>query len=82
MDAHNITLYAHNVTADTFIQTPVTPNTQGENENAILTSEKLDKLDVLAETLNNLTINNAGYYKSGKSNVNGAKGDPAKAIQR
>ena len=29
---------AHNITADTFSQTPVTPNTQGENENTILTS--------------------------------------------
>ena len=30
----------HNVTVDTFSQTPVTPNTQGDNENTILTSEK------------------------------------------
>ena len=30
----------HNVTVDTFSQSPVTPNTQGDNENTILTSEK------------------------------------------
>ena len=39
---------SHNVTVDTFIKTPLTPNEQGENENMILTSEKWDKLDALA----------------------------------
>ena len=39
---------AHNVTVDTFSQTP---NTQRDNANTILKSEKLDKLDTLAETL-------------------------------
>ena len=38
-DAHNITLDAQNITAGTFSQTS---NTQRENANAILTSEKLD----------------------------------------
>ena len=38
----------HNVTVDTFSQTPVVPNTQGENENTILTSEKRNKLDTMA----------------------------------
>ena len=46
-DAHNITSDAQNVTADTFSQTS---NTKRENANAILTSEKLDKLDALEET--------------------------------
>ena len=46
-DAHNITLDVHNVTADTFSQTP---NTQKENENAILTIEKQETSDALAET--------------------------------
>ena len=50
-DARNITSDSHNATADNFCQTPVTPNTQRENENAILTSERLNNLDVLAETL-------------------------------
>ena len=57
-------LDAQNVTADNFSQTPVTPNTQRENENAILTSERLNNSDALAETLKCLTINNAGYYES------------------
>ena len=47
MDAHNINLDAQNVTVDTFSQTS---NTQRENKNKILTSEKLDKLYALAET--------------------------------
>ena len=59
LDAHNITLDSHNITVDTFSQTS---NTQRENSNAILTSEKLDKSDALAETSKELTINNSGYY--------------------
>ena len=59
---------------DTFSQTS---NTQRENKNTILTSEKRDKSDTLAETLKGLTINNAGYYESDSVNANGAKGDPA-----
>ena len=54
---------AHNVTVDTFCQMPVTPNTQGENYNAILTSERLNNSDALAETLKVLTINEAGFYE-------------------
>ena len=38
VDAHNITLDSHNVTVDTFCQSHVAPNTQGENENVIFTS--------------------------------------------
>ena len=44
---HNITAGAHKVTVDHFSQIP---NTQRENENTILTSEKQDKLDALEET--------------------------------
>ena len=62
---------------NTFSNTPDTPNTQGENKNTILTSERLDKLDALAETLDNLIINDAGYYESDSTNANYAKGDPA-----
>ena len=47
-DSHKITSDAHNVTADTFSQTS---NTQRDNANAILTSEKLDKLGALTELL-------------------------------
>ena len=42
--------YDHNINVDTFNQKPVTPNKQGENENMILTSEKRNKSDALAET--------------------------------
>ena len=66
----------HNFTVDIFSQTPVTPNTQGQNENIILTSEKRNNLDALAETLKVLTINNSGYYESESANTNDAKGDP------
>ena len=64
----------HNVTVNTFYQTPIKPNIQGETENAILTSERINNLDALAETLKGLTINNAENYESDK---NDAKGDPA-----
>ena len=66
---------AHNVTADNFCQTPVTPNKQRENANTILTSNRLNNSDALAETLKILTINDARYCESDK---NGAKGDPAR----
>ena len=75
VDSHNITLYAHNGTADTFCQTPVTPNTKVENENMILTSERLNNSGVLAETLKGLTIIDSGYYESDE---NDAKDDPVK----
>ena len=44
----------------------------------ILTSEKLDKSDELAEMLKDLNINNAEYYVSDSVNKNDAKGDPAR----
>ena len=49
-------------------------NTQGENENAILTSKRLNNLDALSKTLKVLKINNARYYESDE---NDAKFDPA-----
>ena len=45
-----------NVTTDTISHTS---NTQSENTNAIFTSEKLDKLDNLEDSVKDLTINNA-----------------------
>ena len=39
-------------------------NTQRENSNAIYTSEKLVKSDEMVEAVNNLTINDAKYYRS------------------
>ena len=74
LDAHNINVYYHNVTVDNFSQTP---NAQRENENTILKSEKIDKLDVLSKTLKGLKINDAGYYESGSANANGENGDTA-----
>ena len=50
---------ANNVTADTFSHTS---NTQRKNKNAIFNSEKLDKLDDLADALKDFTINDAEYY--------------------
>ena len=58
---------------DTFCQSPITTNTQGENTNAILTSERINNSDALEETLKVLTINNTGYYNSDE---NDAEGDP------
>ena len=69
----NIILDANNVAMDTFCQSPITTNTQGENANAVLTSERLNNLDALEETLKYLKINDAGYYNSDK---NDAEGDP------
>ena len=59
---------------DNFYQSPVTTNTQGDNVNAILTSERINTSDDLAKTLKGLTINDAGYYNSDK---NDSEGDPA-----
>ena len=68
---------ANNVTMDNFYQSPVTTNTQGENANAIFSSERQNNSDALAETLKGLTlhstINDAGYYNSDR---NDAEGDP------
>ena len=61
---------------ETFSQTFITPNTQGENENRILTSEKRNKLDAQVETLKGSTINDSGYYESESVNANDGKGDP------
>ena len=65
---------AHNLCIDAFCRSPVITNTQGENENVILTSERINKSDALAETLKVLTINDAGYYNS---EGNHAEGDHA-----
>ena len=59
-----IILDTNNVTMDNFCQSPVTANTQGENANIILTSDRINNLDALAETLKgqtlDSTINDAG----------------------
>ena len=51
---------------DTFCQSPITTNTQGENANAIFTSERQNNLNMLAEILKGLTldskINDSAYY--------------------
>ena len=38
-------------------------------------------MDALEETLNNLAINNSGYYESDSANENDAKGDPASDLK-
>ena len=62
----------NNINADTFSHTP---NTQRENTNAIFTSEKLDKLDEMEDTLKDLTINNSEYYASNSATASDAQGD-------
>ena len=54
---------SHTVAVVTFNQTPITSNTQGENKNMILTSEKQNNSNALTETLKVLTMSNAGYYE-------------------
>ena len=79
-------LDANNVPMDNFCQSPVTVNTQVENVNAILTSERLNNLDVLAETLKVLTIdstiNDSAYYDSDENDAEGyPKSDPLVATR-
>ena len=61
MDACNITSDSHNVTTDMFRQMTVTTNTQGKNENVILTIERPNISDALTEIIIGSTINNAEY---------------------
>ena len=77
-DARNINLDSHNVTVDTFCRTPVTPNTQGENENIILTSARLNNPDARVETLKGLTIKDSVYYDSDKNDPKGNPGSDQK----
>ena len=65
---------AHNITMDTFCQSPITTYTQGENAKAVLTSEIINDADTLAEMLKGLKINDTGYYNSHR---NDAEGFPA-----
>ena len=62
VEERNIIPDAHNLTMDTFLQSPVITNTQGYNANTILTRKRINNLDALAETLKGLTINDAVYY--------------------
>ena len=50
-------------------------NTKRENANIIFTSEKLDKPGKLVYSVNNLTINKAGYYESNTATASDAQGD-------
>ena len=61
----------NNGTADVFSHAS---SSQRENVDAAFTSEKLDKLDNLVDTINNLTIKDAGYELN-KYTVSGAQGD-------
>ena len=63
---------------DNFCRSPVTPNTQGENENIILTSEKRNNLDALAETLKELQSMTLYIINQTQKNLNDAKDDPAR----
>ena len=50
-EERNIILDANNLTMDNFCQSPVMTYTQGDNVNAILTSERRNNSDVLAEMI-------------------------------
>ena len=52
-----------------------TSDTQRDNANTIFTSEKLDKLNDLADTLKDLAINDAKYYESYTATTSDARGD-------
>ena len=68
-EERNIILDYHNITMDNFCQYPGTTNTQGKNANTILTSERLNNLDALVETLKWLTINDTRYYNSDENDT-------------
>ena len=63
---------ANNVTVDTFMHTS---NTHRENSNAIFTTENIDKLDKLEDSLEDLTINDAKYYESNTAIKIDSQGD-------
>ena len=62
----------NNVTTDTFSHTS---NTQKENANTIFKSEKLDKLDDLADALEDLTTNDNKYYEWNTETASVSHGD-------
>ena len=74
-EEHNIISDTNNGTIDTFYQTPLTPNKQGENANVIVPSEKIISSDVLSEALKVLmlqsTINDSTYYISDENDAEG-----------
>ena len=63
-------VYSNNVTKNIFGHAS---NTQRENVNSIFTSDKLEKSDELVDAVKNLTINDAGYYKSNTATTSGAQ---------
>ena len=80
-EEYDIILDDTNVTMDTFCQSPVMTNTQGENANPIFTSERRNNLDMLVETLKGLTldstINDSAYdYSDEDVTEENPKSDP------
>ena len=63
---------ANKVTVDTFIYSF---NAQRENSNAIFTSMKLYKWDVLLDTVKKLTISDAKYYESNTAAASATQGN-------
>ena len=78
-EERNIISDSNNVTMNTFCQSPITTNTQGDNTNVVCTSDWQNILDFLAETLKGLTIdstsNELAYYNSDKNDAEGEKND-------
>ena len=60
---------------DTFSHTP---NTLIDNANVIFTSDNLDKSDELANTLKDLTINDAECYETKSAPVSDVQYDPTR----
>ena len=63
---------ANNVTGDTISHAS---SAYRGNTNTIFTSEKIDKSDKIVDSVKNLTINNAKYYKSHTATASDAQGD-------
>ena len=63
---------ANNITKDTFSHAS---SAQRENENAVFTSEKLNKSDEIVDAFNNLTIKDAEYYESNTATASDAQGN-------
>ena len=77
MDEESI-LDANNVTADTFSHAS---NARRDRANVVFTSENLDKSDDMADAVNDLIINNAGYCSSNTANARDSQGDLTRNLE-
>ena len=68
----------NNISVDTFRHAS---SSQRENANTIFTSEKLDKLDKLVDTIKNMRINNAIYYESDTPTTSNIQGNHTRNLK-